>query len=91
MNNPPPLGYREEWVPEDPEWFRPLQPGEGEGHPCRGKNPRRCPNEPVAVMFRRVYRRGRTTQARWFYCADHLFGRRIEDGQLLARRLVPET
>jgi hypothetical protein len=48
---------------------------------CRGGGG--CKNRPVAKL-----NRSHTTRPRWwFYCADHLFGKRIVDGQMQTRVL----
>lgn len=77
-----PAGYRYEWV-RDPDWKL-----GGDGRKCRMK---RCANEAVAG-----FQRGRWTKNHgrilvwWHYCADHLYGRKIEDGVVKFRRLVPD-
>ena len=43
---------------------------------CRGA--KSCPGRVVA----RLERSGHKRRAWWFYCADHLYGRRIEDGRV---------
>jgi len=51
-------------------------------------NPRRaCGARPVALLWRTRGGRGLTP---WFYCADHLYGRQLEDGRILALTRIPE-
>ena len=45
-----------------------------EGHPLCA---RRCTNIAVAELLR-----GRVHQTWWSYCAEHLYGRRIREGQV---------
>lgn len=42
----------------------------------------RCQNTSVATMLRRAYYRDHSQTRRYHYCADHLYGRRIHDGQV---------
>jgi hypothetical protein len=57
------------------------------GRQCRmiGGHPRiRCAEPAVAAMNRgrRVYGRG-VSDSWWAYCADHMFGRWVEDGRVM--------
>lgn len=55
----------------------------GEGRPCRRLARPACPNPSVATLGR-----GSKTPQRWGYCAEHLYGRYLEDGRLLTTVLV---
>ena len=63
------------WV-EDRSWHL-----GGDGRTCRMIH---CPNEAVAWVYRRRnnYVYGGWSQTRWYYCANHLYGRRIVDDQI---------
>jgi hypothetical protein len=81
-----PEGYRLEWVPEGDDW----KVG-GEGHTCRMKGCRK----PAAAALLRRHERGGVVSAgerfQWFfYCEDHLYGRKIEDGVVKHKRLVED-
>lgn len=96
----PPAGYV--YVPaEEPEdggsYAKPfvvLEPGETPRR-CRWLlNRRACGKPSVAKMNRGKTSYtggsvGKTSEAWWHYCADHLYGRWIEDGRLMHWRLVP--
>lgn len=76
-------GY--EWVAvEDTDWTtdRPrLASGSLAADRCRfGKPPHLVPA--AAWLYRPVWRRD-TRQVPWAYCADHLYGRWIEDGKVM--------
>jgi hypothetical protein len=75
----PPEGKKVVWVPDD-DW-RLASPEEQASRKCRRPG---CQRPPVAAMLRR--RVGRP--AWWLYCDWHLYGRRIEAGQVLGRRAV---
>lgn len=79
----PPEGWRVEWQEADPKRERLAMPDEILHRKCRRPG---C-QWPVAWALLRRHGQG---YAWWFYCADHNYGRRIEDGRLLYRRLVPE-
>jgi hypothetical protein len=50
----------------------------------------RCPNQAVAALNRGRRRHGKgSADSWWAYCADHLFGRWIEDGRVMCWILVP--
>lgn len=74
-----PEGYHFEWFRCGPEW----RIG-GEGKRCRINQ---CRNSAVAALARRSSwaKAGFTW---WHYCADHLYGRKIENGVIQERRLV---
>lgn len=72
-----PEGYHWEWV-ADENWKV------GGGYKCRML---RCPNRAVAA-FRRNNRHAIQGWSWWHYCADHLYGRKIEGGVVKVRRLV---
>jgi hypothetical protein len=78
-----PEGYEVAAVPEDPDRWR-IEAGLRcrwlEGHPLRG-----CGRPSVATL-----RRGK----RWYgHCGDHLYGRWIENGQVMhwVLRAIPEV
>jgi hypothetical protein len=81
-----PEGYHYEWVPEGVDW----KVG-GDGCKCRRL---RCPNRAVAALLRNQRNPSRLPGAPmyirvwWHYCADHLYGRKIENGVVLSQRLV---
>lgn len=79
----PPAGYVWRVVPAHDGW----RVG-GEGRQCRyvGHTPRkRCPKPAVASLLRPF---GRKAPRPWHYCEDHLYGRWIEDGQVVGVRCV---
>lgn len=71
-------GHRVGWF-VDPEWR--LASGAESELACRQP---KCGKPAVAGLLRRY---GSSTR-RWWYCADHLYGRVIEDGAVLVLRLV---
>jgi hypothetical protein len=77
-------GYHEEWVPESENW-RLATSEEMATRKCRrlfGPHRPGCGKPPVAALLRgRVW---------WLYCDEHLYGRRIEDGRVMHRRLVED-
>jgi hypothetical protein len=76
-----PEGYRYEWVPAA-SWTV-----GGDGRLC---SMLRCSNKAVAVLERPYKNRyGFSAPRRYHYCEDHLYGRRIENGVVHFRRLVP--
>lgn len=79
--NEAPEGYRYEWV-ADTSWQLLL---EDENRRCRMKN---CEAQAVAMLRRE--RRSKSGFAWWAYCGQHLYGRKIEDGVVKFRRLVPK-
>lgn len=74
-----PDGYTLEWVP-DPEWELTETTRK-----CRGA--RGC-DKPAVAAFRRKHRGGYCNHRWWYYCADHMYGRKIEDGVVKCERLV---
>jgi hypothetical protein len=81
----PPEGYHTEWVEED-HW-RLVHRGE-EDRRCRwgaGYHHKACGKPAVAALDR-----GHGSGNWWFYCADHLYGRRIVDGEIQGRRFVKD-
>jgi hypothetical protein len=71
-----PAGYHWEWVPD--RGWQPTFIGQ-----CRfvgTKQHVRCQNRAVAKTLRGLHW--------WAYCAEHMYGRRLEDGKVLVRRLV---
>jgi len=87
-----PEGFREEWVPDEGWTTDPEVIG---GKLCRrlmGGSPRKlCGRPAVAALNRRRWTDGGRAPSWWCYCddPDHLYGRRIVDGVVLGRRLVP--
>lgn len=74
-------GYHVEWRESDASW-RVADRAETYLFKCR----RRGCSHPVVAVLNRIH--GKGTQ-RWFYCADHLYGRRINSGRVESPRLVP--
>lgn len=74
-----PEGYHYEWQPAGEPW----RIG-GDDRKCRML---RCPNRAVAALQRR-HGRGSVW---WHYCTEHLYGRKIENGVILERCLVPNV
>jgi hypothetical protein len=68
-----------DWVAEvDPMW-RLATEGENLLYTCRKRiDGERCQNAPVAALLR-----GRTQSRWWLYCPTHMYGRWIEDGQVM--------
>lgn len=84
-----PEGFREEWVP-DKDWT--TDPGVVNGKLCRFMAQKKvCRRSAVAALNRGRWTDGRRVPGWWCYCDDpeHLYGRRIVDGVVLWRRLVP--
>lgn len=75
-------GYHREWLP-DPDWRFGTKYTK-----CRQPH---CPNPPVAE-FDRLFtvRGGRRVPRAYAYCEQHLYGRKIENGQVLHWVLVPD-
>jgi len=74
-----PDGFHFEWVAENDDW----KVG-GDGRRCRMKG---CGADAVAAL-RRKHRRSFSGFTWWYYCAAHLYGRRIVDGVVQHERLV---
>ena len=72
-------GYHREWQP-DPSWRY--------GSYYRKSRQPHCDNLPVADLQRYSFRTHRYSW--WAYCADHLYGRKIENGQVLHNILVKD-
>lgn len=68
-------GFRVEWAPD--ERSRPATPEEFCTRKCRRP---RCGGEPVMAFRRR--------NGWWLYCGEHMYGRRINNGVVEARRIV---
>jgi hypothetical protein len=87
----PPPGHHWEWRP-DPAW-RVITPDRA-ARSCRwgaGYHRRACGQPAAAEMNRRRHNRNRpTTDCWWAYCTDHLYGRRITDGVVQRRVLMPD-
>lgn len=79
---PPPAGCHWEWKPEAEDWRI------DEGRPCRRMMADHviCRQPSVAALNRSAWKGGSNW---WAYCADHLYGRKIEDGVVLHRVAVP--
>lgn len=87
----PAVGF--EWVAEpDIEW-RLANDAEAQARLCRHSTRPTCPNNPVAALARTFGGWGSDAYRWWFYCADHMYGRWVEDGQVYQwttrRRMVP--
>lgn len=67
---------------EDPAYWRVIGPTETATRICRHGRPPECPNRTVAAVLRGIRR-----MQWWMYCADHMYGRWIEDGKVLAWRV----
>lgn len=82
MNDEVPEGYRREWARDDDWKIADLE------RKCRMKG---CQHQAVAAL-RRAHRSRYLNQPLgfhwWYYCADHLYGRKIEDGVVKSNRLV---
>lgn len=76
-----PNGYRREWCVDD-GWKL-----VSDGHFCRMKG---CQNVAVAAL-KRTHRGAPEGFRWWYYCALHLYGRKIEDGLVKSQRLIPEV
>ena len=76
-----PVGFHWEWFPAGAQWRL-----GGDGYKCRMK---RCPNEAVAALARN--HRSRRGFTWWRYCESHLYGRKIQNGAIVERRLVKDS
>lgn len=76
-------GYHREWVKDD-AWQLGTKYAK-----CRQP---RCPNPPVAE-FNRMFTldNGRRVPRPYAYCANHLYGRRIENGEVQHNVLVKDA
>lgn len=74
-----PEGYRLMWVPAGEGW----RVG-GDGRSCRAP---KC-FQPAAAAICRKDDRGKDGFVWWYYCENHLYGRKIEDGVVKEERLV---
>jgi hypothetical protein len=75
-------GYHHEWR-SDPSWRYGTKYTK-----CRRRG---CLNSPIAEFDRTVrMSRGRIARRPYAYCADHLYGRKIENGQVLHSVLVKD-
>ena len=73
-----PEGYHYEWVAEDESnWLI-----GGRAYKCRMRG---C-NKRAAARLRRAHAGGYRW---WAYCEDHMYGRRIRNGVIEFKRLVP--
>lgn len=82
----PPEGFHFE--PHSPAGW--ITPPCGAGR-CRfGAGPGRpaCGKPAAASLMRTIYARPGNPQQPWDYCADHLYGGWLEDGQVMRWRLV---
>jgi hypothetical protein len=84
-DGPPPKGHVWEWHLADASWkFG------GDGEHCRltsGMPGGRACGRPAVASLLRPYQG--TAGRRWFYCADHLYGRHVHDGAVWESRAVP--
>jgi hypothetical protein len=82
---PPRDGYA--WTVVVDEDWRLATADEAAIRKCRGSTWHPCPNPPAAALSRGFAGRRRW----WFYCAEHMYGRWIEDGQVVmwSARPVP--
>lgn len=74
------LGMRWEAAKEEPDHWK-FGPSKAK---CRSL---KCPNRVAAWLFRK----GKKRSGWWGYCAEHLYGRWIEDGKVWRWRLVPDA
>jgi len=81
---PPPEGYRYQWK-LDPAW-KIADQFQSQHYKCRGA--RGCTAKPVAFLRRSWGGAGSGDFRRWFYCAGHLYGRVIANGEVLQRVLT---
>jgi len=86
--DPIPDGWRYEWVPEPVfGWlsWRVISPEEAKR--CRWTDHGiRCENQSVAKL-----NRGRKDERWWHYCADHMFGRRIDGRRVWVIHTIEEA
>lgn len=85
----PPDGFKWEAVPADSDW-RLATSLEASVHKCRGI--RGCRGW-VIIALLRSFRHWKTGQddVRWYYyCADHTYGRWLEDDKIMQWRLVED-
>lgn len=64
----------------DPEWRI------DEGRPCRftvGPGHARCRASSAVALNRHRWMRNRLVDSWWAYCGDHMYGRWVEDGQVM--------
>lgn len=82
--NPDPTGFHFEAFESQP-WWRVAAPGDA--HRCRWTVTQHvtCGNPSVAAIDRSSTK---GLSRWWFYCAEHLYGRWIEDGKVMEWRLV---
>lgn len=81
----PPDGFHFE-VAEQGEW---VIPAVGAGR-CRYGKPA-CKKPAAASMMRTHHTKYGSQNVPWDYCADHLYGRWIEDGKVVGWRLAKVT
>lgn len=65
---------RRTWVPDE-QWIALSAKTTSRCRMIEGKARTRCPNTAVAQ-----FRRGHRSISWWAYCADHLYGRRLNNG-----------
>jgi len=81
-----PAGYHHEaYVALNLDWRVPAVNDNG----CRQLGPGRvrCNKPPVATLFRG----SKLSKSPWNYCAEHLYGGWIENGQVMRWRVVKDT
>lgn len=78
-------GYEWAVVADDgPLSWRPATTYEQRHKRCRHSPKAPCIKQPVAALHRGAYGPRPTW---WFYCADHMYGRWIEDGHVVSWRV----
>lgn len=86
-DNPDPSRYAFKARPESANWR--VCNGRRQCSDASGTNHRRCQNDAVLEYNRQSYHQGRKRDAWFAYCAEHTYGRWIEDGAVMWWALVP--
>ncbi|MFL5911452.1 MAG: hypothetical protein ACJ768_12860 [Gaiellaceae bacterium] len=81
----PPPGFHYEAVQESASWE--LIQERFRGRRCRAP---RCTNDAIVTVYRTTHYRRGPVDMPWHYCADHMYGRWIEDGKVFSWRLVKD-
>lgn len=82
-------GFHFEAVEAGPSWATPSV-GAGRCRAGAGAGVGACGAPTVATLFRNTFHRGTWELRPWDYCAEHLYGRWIEDGKVMGWRLVKD-
>lgn len=84
-----PEGTRAAWR-IDEKWSIPTEAQRIRYKQCRHSLRTKCPNPVAAICWRAAHGRRRRdpVQQPWAYCKEHMFGRLIEDGRVIALHLV---